>query len=349
MDKKSHHFIVFAARNRFKHSSRSKCCPSFPVSYHLQKLHTTRSVSQESQKNHNLSIPKDAWDCHIHVTDTKKFPINVHASYQPHDALLPDALKNAERLNLPNVVLVQPSTYTTWNNCLLAALKGLGTHRARGIVSLSLPKLYTSTRKEVEDSSLKRWHKLGVRGLRINLKSDEFWKRDLFQNILYSHDLAIRRMENWCLDLYVGLDMLPALEEIVDRFRAKIVLAHFAGLPKLPENAKERQKILKGDHWACLLRLLERQKVFVKVSAPYRITDNQEHLEPYFKSLIAVRGGEAVVFASDWPHTRFEDKVDAKEWLDISLKWCEDNQQLVEKLFKTNAERLYDATTTYAN
>jgi predicted TIM-barrel fold metal-dependent hydrolase len=59
------------------------------------------------------------------------------------------------------------------------------------------------------------------------------------------------------------------------------------------------------------------------------------------KELLKVRGGDGVVFASDWPHTRFEG-MDIKPWVEQCLEWCGDDDVLAKKLFRDNAKVLWD-------
>jgi predicted TIM-barrel fold metal-dependent hydrolase len=91
------------------------------------------------------------------------------------------------------------------------------------------------------------------------------------------------------------------------------------------------------------MRMMQHPNFFVKVSAPYRVSKNEtwRDLEPLTKELLKARGGDGVVFASDWPHTRFED-MDIKPWVEQCLEWCGDDAVLAKKLFRDNAKVLWD-------
>lgn len=53
-------------------------------------------------------------------------------------------------------------------------------------------------------------------------------------------------------------------------------------------------------------------------------------------------GKEQLVFATDWPHTRFEG-VDIAPFAEASLRWCaEEDAGMAERLFRRNAEVLWD-------
>jgi predicted TIM-barrel fold metal-dependent hydrolase len=90
------------------------------------------------------------------------------------------------------------------------------------------------------------------------------------------------------------------------------------------------------------VNLLAEGNTFVKLSAPYRISKMQDFsdLEPVATELLKVAGKTHVVFATDWPHTRFEE-VDIKSWIEIVFNWCGEDPFLAERLFRGNAEDLW--------
>ena len=80
----------------------------------------------------------------------------------------------------------------------------------------------------------------------------------------------------------------------------------------------------------------------MKFSAPYRLSklQSQANLEPIAKELLRKRGKDRVVFATDWPHTRFEG-LDIRPWMGKVLDWCAAEPLLCERLFAKNAEDLW--------
>jgi predicted TIM-barrel fold metal-dependent hydrolase len=52
--------------------------------------------------------------------------------------------------------------------------------------------------------------------------------------------------------------------------------------------------------------------------------------------------GDRVVFASDWPHTRF-DGLDVKPFVERCLQWT-DEAGLTENVFTVNAKKLWDVS-----
>ncbi|KMU80975.1 hypothetical protein CISG_08917 [Coccidioides immitis RMSCC 3703] len=90
-----------------------------------------------------------------------------------------------------------------------------------------------------------------------------------------------------------------------------------------------------------LVSLLRQGRTYVKISAPYRLSDDPElkFLGVIAKELLRV-APDRLVFATDWPHTRFEG-LDVKPFIAKCLHWCGGNTELVDKLFRRNAEELW--------
>ncbi|RFU29530.1 hypothetical protein B7463_g6804, partial [Scytalidium lignicola] len=259
--------------------------------------------SSPSSQSLIARIPFDSWDSHMHVVDPEQYPLSPTAAYVPHPHRLPEAIAFESSIGFRNVVLVQPSIYGNDNSCLLAALQELGAIRARGVVALDP--------KTTDEVTLRRWHKMGVRGVRVNLKSvgrkvvEEELKAELLQ---YA---SLIRPLGWVLELFIGMEYVLFLEMLIPQLKVKVCLAHF-GAPTFPESftsASESELIspysLPG--FQSLMRLLERGDVYVKLSAAYRFSTQKEFrdLEPLAQEMLRVAGRSRLVFATDWPHTRF--------------------------------------------
>jgi predicted TIM-barrel fold metal-dependent hydrolase len=83
------------------------------------------------------------------------------------------------------------------------------------------------------------------------------------------------------------------------------------------------------------------------LSAPYRIAAQSDYsdLDPIAKEVIRIAGNSHVVFATDWPHTRFEG-LDIKPWMKKVVGWCGEDEHLKGRLFRGNAEDLWDVKRT---
>ncbi|KAK1564030.1 amidohydrolase [Colletotrichum navitas] len=279
-------------------------------------------------------IPRGAWDSHMHVVNPGAYPLAKEAIYCPKTHRLDQALSFEASVGIDNMVLVQPSIYGNDNACLLDALRALGPRRGRAVVAFEPGTVPESTRRE--------WHRLGVRGVRINLSSvgrslDAAELGELLRR--YAEDC---RPLDWVIQLYVPMAMMELLEPVVPTLGGVRVCVDHLGHPSVGDMAASGDPYdMRG--FASLARLLQAGSTYVKLSAPYRLSSRADHgdLEPIAREVLRLRGGDRVVFATDWPHTRFEG-LDIRPWMETVLGWCGSDDVLVDRLFRGNAEELWN-------
>ena len=150
--------------------------------------------------------------------------------------------------------------------------------------------------------------------------------------------------------------MLPLLERLTPELDVTLCLDHFAApdlrsmspsSTSLPSHFSTERPRSPYDvqGFEALLRLLSssRNRVYVKISAAYRLaTDAQDLalLDRLVAEMLRVAGGRRLVWASDWPHTRFEGH-DVVPFLVGCLRRCGDDEGLRRRLFRDNAEELW--------
>lgn len=314
-------------------------------------IHQTRRNKHDGLFNLSRPLPKGTWDSHMHVVDAARFPLDPKASYTPdHAHTLADAKAFYSRFTpeIQNMVLVQPSIYGTENACLLEALRRLTPKHGRAVVGLdptSTTTTATTKHKGTDrDTLLHEWHELGVRGARVNLVSVG---RQVLEPELRAELEAYARVLrplDWVLQLFIPLKLAIPLQKIVPDLGVKVCLDHF-GWPVLPNPYDPARAVdpyaLQG--FAALINLLHGGQTWVKLSAPYRISHDPDmrDLDPVGRELV-LQGPDRVVYATDWPHTRF-DHVDPVPFVERCFEWCGTDTGLIEKLFRTNAEELWDA------
>ncbi|KAH7323053.1 putative TIM barrel metal-dependent hydrolase [Stachybotrys elegans] len=277
-------------------------------------------------------LPVGSWDSHMHIIDPVRFPLSADALYTPSPYTLSQCRLFESSVSLDNIVIVQPSIYGNDNSCLLEALRELGPNRARGVVSFEP--------RSVSLSTLEEWHALGVRGVRVNFSSvGKTLDAEELGDLLESYAVDVCQMEGWVLQVYMPMAMMTLLEQIVPRLKGVRVCVDHMGHPSLPiPGGSSNPYDIAG--FQSLVNLLRSGNAFVKFSAPYRLTDDVSYLEPVGRELLRVAGNDKLVFATDWPHTRFEG-LDIQPWMQTVIGWCEDEGVQVERLFKTNAEDLW--------
>lgn len=272
----------------------------------------------------------------MHVVDPLRYPLSSKALYRPRPHSLADADAFEATVGIRNMVLVQPSIYGYDNSCLLDALKELGPRRGRGVVVIDPD--------DIQVATLAHWHLLGVRGVRVNLRSvGRVMTAEELRTTLTKHANVIRPFR-WAIQVYANLDMIPALESCVPELGVKLVIDHF-GAPNLsPMMGKSSFDPYSLSGFSSLIRLLQAGQTYVKISASYRVSRDpgMRDIQVVAKELLRV-ARERVVYATDWPHTRF-DGHDVRPFTEMCLDLCKSDQDLKDRLFRRNAESLWDVT-----
>ncbi|PHH64144.1 hypothetical protein CDD82_1787 [Ophiocordyceps australis] len=278
------------------------------------------------------------WDSHMHLINTQRFPASADAVYQPRrrdnatDAALFEASIGCQALTV-----VQPSIYANDNALLLETLGALGLGRARGVVVFDAQ---TTPR-----ATLQQWHRAGVRGARLNLRSaNKTLAPDVLARRLTRYADALRPL-GWALQLYVAMDALPAVESVIARLGVRVVLDHL-GSPKMPpwwptDAARDPYSI---GGFGAMMRLLQGNSTWVKISGPYRCSQAPaplwRDLDPLIDELLRRVPGK-VLYGTDWPHTRFEG-LDIGPWTRrLEQRAGERNATVRNGLFGDNAQRFW--------
>jgi predicted TIM-barrel fold metal-dependent hydrolase len=281
------------------------------------------------QPSPRITLPAESWDSHMHVIEPAKYPLPKGVKV-PAEATMEQALSNARRLGLPNMVFVQVSSYGYDNTWVLNALKKVGPMRGRGVVAFDPD--------NIDFSTLQQWHDLGVRGVRLNLRSSKtVLSRSETQNILRKCAKKLRPMKTWSIGLYADMEVLDYVDPLLSELDVKIVLEHFASPAALPLRPAEQPG------WAALQNMMNDPRVYIKISAPYLFAKDADFqkFESLAKSLLSMRNGDGTVFGSDWPHTQSRG-YNVGPFMEQALEWCAGDEQLRRKLFCENARRLWD-------
>lgn len=271
----------------------------------------------------------------MHIVDLTRFPAAQSGQYKPHSHTMADADAFFSPLGIRNMVIVQPSFYGTDNSCTLDGLQQLGPQRGRAVVQFDPAQTGRET--------LREWHARGVRGVRLNFKSvGAGVEATSLAASLHRYADAVREF-GWVLELYIAMEDIPLLEPIVPELGegVKVCIDHF-GHPSAAALATA-QSVAVMPGFAALARMLrERENVWVKVSAAYRLDGNPKHplIQSLGREILRLRP-DRCVFATDWPHTRF-DGLDVTVYLHELLDWCEAEGVDVKRICVDNAEELFD-------
>jgi 2-pyrone-4,6-dicarboxylate lactonase len=207
---------------------------------------------------------------------------------------------------------------------------------ARGVVVLD---------NRVTDADLRNMDTRGVRGVRINVESSHGQDGLQLTAALQYWSERIAGL-GWHIQIFASQALIAQCAAIIARLDVAVVLDHFALLPTGGEAQITGLKVVSS--------LLATGKVWVKLSAPYRLSKVEGRHEAAFQylseQLLAVNR-DRVLWASDWPHTQRENgktaleeseyrKITAELLREQVVRWCP-TQELRQSVLVDNPARLY--------
>lgn len=276
-------------------------------------------------------LPAGACDCHAHICGpAAAFPYASDRVYTPPDAALPQYLQLLRTLGVTRAVLVQPSVYGTDNSAMLAALREVGGGlRAVAVADPS-----------VRDEELRSWHEAGVRGLRLNLV-------DRHENRNAVPTEAVRALANriaplgWHLEFLVNLDEAEGFGGALRDLPTPVVLGHF-GYPRGGAAGWENR-----DAFGELLRLLDSDRCWVKLTGPYRISGAPDlpygDVDAVARELVRA-APERLLWGTDWPHVMMKKPMPNDGPLcDLLERWLPDGA-VRSRVLRDNPATFYGFT-----
>jgi predicted TIM-barrel fold metal-dependent hydrolase len=233
-------------------------------------------------------------DSHVHIVGpSERYPqlTNRSGTMAVADA---GALRTlGATRGISRFVIVQPSFYGTDNSMLLSGLDALG-GQGRGVAVAEV--------RSAQPDMLSDWGRRGVRGLRINLYSPVGPPKSIAADFAMTADVA--QSMSWHVEVIAPLAVIVAHAEVLAGAKVPVVLDHYGvyGASR-PDSAEGRR----------LLDVLAAPNVWMKLSAPYRVSNNPHETKPDPAWLTAIleRAAKRCVWGSDWPHTPPHDGQDA--------------------------------------
>ncbi|EXK86418.1 hypothetical protein FOQG_09690 [Fusarium oxysporum f. sp. raphani 54005] len=308
-----------------------------------QVLARVTSSSNVCSSKPDSRMPNGSWDSHLHVLDPVRFP-PIPGSYEFGTYTAWDATIEETRLGCSHMVLIQPSVYGNDNTLLIDTLKAFGPNRALGVIVFDVA--------NTSAAQLQEWNDLGVRGVRLNFQStgDAPPAKEL-RDMMQRYADAIRPF-SWVLQIYIAMKDIPTIEPVIPTLGVKVVIDHL-GHPDIPKSNGSGTALdphtLSG--FDSMLRLLKGGNTWVKVSAVYRLSQAPGPLYTDLDPIIlefSTAAPSRLVYASDWPHTRFEG-LDIKPWTSHLLDLTGERTELRNKLFRDNAQELWIGNQTASN
>ncbi len=256
-----------------------------------------------------FTVPALTCDSHFHVFEPG-YPHVPNPLYTFPDATVSKYLAMCEFLGIERMVLVQPTFYGADNQLTMDTLTRLGS-RCRAVVRID---------DDVSDAELDRFHKLGVRALRLDLFARRDWPIE--EVIAYIQRMALRTApRGWHLQFYtpgtVVRDLLPFLAD----FEETYVIDHMGYM-------LEAEGLTAAD-FERLLGVLKYGRCWIKLSGPYRIAKKRglDFVAPLGRALVNTRP-DRLIWGSDWPHLP-DGQRDTGELLNLLADWAP--KELVRK------------------
>ena len=283
------------------------------------------------------SHSKPLWtyaDCHAQILgSTDTYPLNQNGDLATDAYSGEEYAKFRENKNIKRTVLVQPEHYGTDNSCLLDAISSLYQHseedeafQIKGIAKIE---------SHLEDKKLESLANLGVVGAKFEMRrglSGLSWEE--------ADRLAWRINDlGWTVELYIDGSDIHEVEKNINSWPGWVVFPH---LGQFQRTVTTQQR-----GFTSLTRLIDRDKAWVKISAPYILSPNQNLDDQEVTGIItalAKWAPERLVWGTNWPHLEKEgDTAIDDELLGLMNKWVpnEANRKLI---MCENANTLYNFT-----
>jgi predicted TIM-barrel fold metal-dependent hydrolase len=259
-----------------------------------------------------IPLPAGACDTHAHVFGpAARFPYAADRSYTPPDAPLENYLAMLDTLGFARGVLVQGSAHGSDNSAMLDAL-ARQPGRLRGVAVADA---------DVPAAELRRWHGLGVRGLRFNhfFRGGQLHYRGGVPLEAARVLAPVMQELGWHLQLWIDVKDLPDTVPILQSLGLPVVIDHMGRSDASAGTATPG--------FASLLRFLAAGGCWVKLSGAHRISraaPDYPDARSFHQALIA-KNPDRLVWGGDWPHPRMEGEMpDVGHLLDLFTAWTPD-------------------------
>lgn len=272
-----------------------------------------------------IALPAGACDCHVHFYGpADRYPTRAIDALPPQHGSALEYRDVMQRVGLARVVSVQSILYGFDNRCMLDAMALFG-ENARGVATIA---------PNVSDGLLRALHARGVRGARAYMMNGGTLAWDEL-------DAIARRIEplGWHLQLQLDGRELADREAMIAALPCRVVVDH---------NGKFTQPVdVAHPAFGALMRLLDTERFWVKVSAPYDTSlagpPDYEDVARLARALIR-HAPQRMLWASNWPHPGRSDKPDERDLLALLYDWAPSTKNAAAILAANPAE-LYGFTS----
>ena len=272
-------------------------------------------------KKPKVTLPKGACDCHFHIFDAPSHFVEERF-YTPPRASLSDYKNLQKTLGIERSVIIQPSIYGCDNRTILSTCHNDDNMKAVIVIDSTTS---LETLRHYADNYP------NIVGCRLNL---------LFSTAVKHGSLTelIKKIAdfNWHLQILADISRFEQFESLISTAPIPIVFDHLGHI----------STSLSVNHHAyqSFLRALSEGLLWVKLSAPYRITCKSDchydDVEPFVTALLNANP-EQLLWGTDWPHPQSPTPLpDETDMLNQFLEWIASSDDR-QKIFVDNPARFY--------
>ena len=271
-----------------------------------------------------LGLPLGACDAHVHVFGPpERFPFAPNAPFTPPTATKEQLYALHAHLGITRCVIVQSTAHGFDNRVTAAAIAGRpGTYVGIALVPL-----------EVSDAELDRLDAAGFRGVRFHFVA-RLGGHVPIEAVMQFAQRLVRL--NWHLQLHWQDEgMLAQLAPHIARAPVPVVIDHMGRV--------DASKGVNGADFRALLRLVQMPHVWVKVSAPERISRERPpyaEAAPFAQALIQTCPTRTL-WGSDWPHPNMTGGSPDDGALVDFIATMAPSEEARQRLLLDNPQRLY--------
>lgn len=267
--------------------------------------------------------PPLSCDSHLHFYGPlDRYPVAGDHVYDVPDATPAQFVAEQRAVGLTRAVVVHANASGRDNRRTLDALRE-DPVRFRGVVT---PPLEAPT-----DAHLREWDEAGVRGMRFSYVGKPGPGMALDERLV-----ARIAALGWHAQVHVAGDQIVGLADRLLALPCPVVIDHMARIPADWD--------VDCEAFQTLLRLVDSGRVWVKLSAPMRLSS--EALVPYgdvqpFARTLVERAVERMLWGSDWPNVNFAGVVPSyAQLLDLLFDWAPEGSQR-QRILVDNPVQVY--------
>jgi 2-pyrone-4,6-dicarboxylate lactonase len=275
-------------------------------------------------------------DCHSHVYGPfEKFPLAKTRTFTPPESRIESLAAVWSSHGIDRAVLIQGSAYGTDHAALVQAI-ARDPEQRRGVATVAW---------DVMDEDLAFLDRVGVRAVRFNWVKHLLSKSTLPREALMAKAIGLMervKLLGWHAEMHIDAEDLDLVERLSIPSGMVLVVDHMA---RLNAASGSTQPLLSR-----LLKLLEREQIWVKISGADRVAAECESLEsavPILKSVIR-QAPQKCIWGLDWPHVNLARKRSDVELIRLLDSVVADDA-ILRSILIDNPARLYGFPARRAN